>query len=238
MPQFSKMLTLRGALVITVALATPLQLTAADLVSDAWQVASQVLGGTLTTCEEEIIRAILERRVAECGHATASSDPRRTARASFINWLGLDHDLSRRIGPRGIEIHGATVTGKIDLSHRRLSYPLTFYDSDITEEMELSSAEIPEISFTKTQMRGLVAEHLRVTGSFGLDHGSHSQGRIHLVDADIGGFLSFDGATLTNTGYPTVVADGLGVPPALGREPLRIDALAGQVLRDALGALL
>jgi hypothetical protein len=64
--------------------------------------------------------------------------------------------------------------------------------------MEMSSAEIRELELVRTHTRGLVAEGLKVVGSADFGHGFRSDGRLHLVAADIGGFLSFDGATLLN----------------------------------------
>lgn len=132
-------------------------------------------------------------------------------RASLIRAMALSPTTTTHVGPKGIEVHGARIIGKLDLAHVRVPFRLALNHSYIEHEMELSSAEIAELQFVGTHTRGLVAENIKVLGNADFVYGFRAEGRIHLVGADVGGFLSFDRATLRNPGSATIIGDRLRV---------------------------
>jgi hypothetical protein len=173
----------------------------------------------ITRCERRAADAVRLGGVAWCGNTKDVHNPEydslhgdrwssdRQVRASFIRALiGIAAGYT---SPQGIEIHGARITKKLDLGSAKVAVRLALDHSYFEEPINLSEAELTEIELTGTHVPQVIAEHLRTTGSADFGHG-FSSSYIHLVDAQIGGFLSFDGARLSNPDV-VVMADGLKV---------------------------
>jgi len=183
---------------------------------------TSVVGERLTRCEERVVDAVSRGAEALCGDGIAPDQQRydatdgrgwgqeRILRASVIRAI-VRSPGAATIGPTGIAVYGARIVGKLNLARLPMPFPLVIDQSYIEEEMELSSAELRALDLVGTHTRGLVAENLKVLGSVNLEHGFRSDGCINLVAADIGGFLSFDGATLHNPDAAAIMADRLRV---------------------------
>jgi hypothetical protein len=176
----------------------------------------------LTRCEERLVDAVAHGVDAWCGNGIAFGHPsydatqgrgwgmERILRASVIRAIVRSRGAAM-IGPNGIAVHGARIIGQLNLARLSIPFPLVIDESYIEQEMELSSAELRRLQLVGTYTHGLVAENLKVTETVDLAYGFRSDGPINLVAAVIGGFLSFDGATLHNPGGAAIMADRLRV---------------------------
>lgn len=183
---------------------------------------TSVVGKRLTRCEGRVVDAVAHGMAALCGDGTAPNNPSydathgqdwgedRILRASVIRAIVRSRGTAM-IGPNGIAVLGARIIGKLNLARLSIPFPLFIDQSYIDEEMDLSSAELRALDLVGTHTHGLVAENLKVFGSVNLAHGFRSDGQIVLIAADIGGFLSLDGATLHNPRGYAMIADRLRV---------------------------
>jgi hypothetical protein len=191
--------------------------------SKAIEEASRLVNRSLHACEKIIVDAVLQGKPAQCGEGDPQKSniwpDSRQVDAAIIRWLCSVKKES--IGVAGIRIHGAKIVGKLDLSHLVIPFPVSILDSVAEEEMDLSAAAIKDVDFSGTRTQGFVAEALRVQESAGFGrndasgHRFYSRGRIHLVGAEIGKYLSFDGAILENDTGPAVIADGIRVSQSI-----------------------
>ncbi len=130
-------------------------------------------------------------------------------RASFLETIVARAGAAAERRRAGIEIHGILVTSTIDLSFVHLPFKLAINDSALSDVI-LDNAQIEELDFGNTRMHLLEGERLRVDGGLELGHGFWAA-RVHLVDADIHGYLQFDGGEVSGIDGIAIIGDGLKV---------------------------
>ncbi|MFJ8804431.1 hypothetical protein [Streptomyces sp. NPDC102487] len=99
-----------------------------------------------------------------------------------------------------LALHGARITGLLDLRGATLGRWLLLTGCWLDEPVVLAHASAPLIRMTGSHLPGLDAENLQIDSDLTLDEGFTVRGEITLARARIGGVLSMNGATLDNPG--------------------------------------
>jgi hypothetical protein len=113
-------------------------------------------------------------------------------RADLIRWLYVDRGVRDLVDPRGFRVHGASITGKLDLAYVVLPHSLSLTGCRIVDELDLTSVEAPFINLSETRLLFLNAESATVKGNM-LLRGVRASDTVRLASARIGGNLECDG---------------------------------------------
>ena len=141
----------------------------------------------------------------------AGWDHARTVRAELLIELLTAERIPGSGRSRAIKIHGASITGPLDLEARTLVCPLLLQGCHFDESVNLDEATAMTIRLPGCHLHGLSAEQLRTTGNLELNDGFTANGEVNLLGACIGGQLSLTGAHLTNPDGHALNADRLTV---------------------------
>ncbi len=161
--------------------------------------------GALTTAEALLLRKAGDGELAVCGPNedlnSNHNDPTlaedwgadRSVRAELIVWLCADRKAKNLVGPGGIQILGARISGSIALLSVRIEFPLLFACCHIDEEINLQSAQTRTLSFTQTHFASIYADGAVVEGALFLRN--CCSGQIHFTGARIDGQLDLSDST-------------------------------------------
>jgi hypothetical protein len=142
---------------------------------------------------------------------TSEWGPNRKLRAEFIRWLCVDRQASLHVDPRGIQIYGGIVTGKLDLSFATVAFPIRFLRCQLIEDAELTCLKTPELDFGGSYVKALKADGVVVAGDLSFDDGFVSEGGVRLLGGQIGGNLEGIGGTFKNAGGVALYCDRLKI---------------------------
>lgn len=120
----------------------------------------------------------------------------------------VDSDVVRRIcrtesaaiDPRGLRLQNAVLTGTLDLSGMRVSFPLSFNNCQFDMPLSLAGAELHALTITRSTLPGLLANGVRIRRDLDLSgsriRGAHRSNAsvtrsaaIWLCESDISGRL-------------------------------------------------
>lgn len=158
----------------------------------------------LTPVELRLIDAARRGEVLECsdlGHdqLRVTTDPSLLMRGEVVRELLLGRH--RELDPRGVQVVGARITGKLDLQSVTATQGLGLYQCVVDQPSLLGYAHLPWLNLSGTCLPALDAEGMRVDGNMFLrwlvacnDSDLYT---VNLLDAHIGGGLYLDGAELT-----------------------------------------
>lgn len=165
-----------------------------------------------------------ERRLVECcargevwkpdgwdGKRPETPNAANTIRAELIRFLALGGDEAHPVHEAGVMVHGAWVTGQLDLHQCATPFRLQIRLSDLEEEPIFAVAHLPELGLSGSRINGLRADHMVVTGGVYLVGAHVSMGEVRLLGARIGGNLSCDGSRFDNPEGNAIIADGMHV---------------------------
>lgn len=186
---------------------------------------SLVPGGAdkLSAAETALLSAVELGETAVCGTSRVDKDPTnnpadtsrwgptRQLRAEFIRWLCVDRQASQHIDPRGVQIYGGIVTGKLDLSFVTVVFPIRFLRCQLTEDADLSCLRTPELDFGGSHIKALKADGAVVAGDLSFDDDFVSEGEVRLLGGQIGGNLEGIGGTFRNAGGVALYCDRLKI---------------------------
>ncbi len=146
--------------------------------------------------------------------ATTDS-PRYSVRAELLRELVLGRG-GERLDPLGVRLHGARITGTLDLTHVPAVVGLELRDCFFEHPVLLVSARLPWLTLAGSHLSALDGDGLQVEGDVLLGDGftatgDGNHGVVRLLGAHIRGQLNFNGARLSNQAGPALVADGLHV---------------------------
>jgi len=180
--------------------------------------------GALSPAEMKLVLAAPEGVLAVCGPSDddqdrandpslADNEPHgwggdRQIRAEFIRWLCVDGRARYHIDPRGIQVQGAKITGRLDLSWVAVPFPLGLFNCRLTDNAYLVSIEIPDLDFRGSWFQALDCDRAKVKGSVFLSRGFRAQGEVRLVGAQIAGDLDCDGGTFMNPPRENISGSG------------------------------
>jgi hypothetical protein len=146
-------------------------------------------------------------RNAEQGEATdrtsASAQPRppaRTVMHEWLEWLCIDSKASARVSSRGIRLAGVQISGTLNLSWAKLSFPLSIYKCEIPGGINMNRAIIRSLSLRGSKISKLDGDGLTVERDILLSDGFTAVGEVWLRGARIGGDLTCQQGHLTNPG--------------------------------------
>jgi hypothetical protein len=149
---------------------------------------------------------------------TSSWGDNRTIRAEVIRDILLGR-LATQPDPRGLQLCGAKIAGRLDLTYVASNIPLKLIYCQLSEGIDAHDAQLPTLMLvgcwlTHSSEPALDASRLR-TGQIALNRSSFVSGctdaAVRLVRARISESLGLGGATIRNTHGPAIRADGLQV---------------------------
>jgi len=173
--------------------------------------------GALSTAEGKLLRAVITGDYAWCGPSDDDNDPgnkaisneewgqKRTVRAELLCWLCVDPAAEGHVHAEGISLHGARISGELDLSLVVVRFPLRFRHCRLTSEVKLGLAVLALLDLSASSAGSISADGVKVKGDVFLEEGFSAKGEVSLIGAQIEGNLQCDGSFFSN-------------PPAAGEE--------------------
>jgi hypothetical protein len=180
--------------------------------------------GDLSARERELVDAAASGDVLECSQLSieelsVSDDPEHIIRAELVRELLLKR-CDKPPDPRGVRLHGARVTGTLDLNYIEAAVGMELRGCRFDHPVLLRDAHLPWLALTGSCVPALDGDELQVNSNLSLDEGfrvtGHGErGAVRLRGAHIIGQLSLRGAELTNEVGPALAGDRLQVDGAL-----------------------
>jgi len=174
----------------------------------------------ISSRELALIDALGSGCVVECSKLTveqlaATDDPRCSVRAELLRELVLGRS-GEPLDPLGVRLHGARITGTLDLTHVPAVVGLELRNCFFEHPVLLVSARLPWLTLAGSQLSVLDGDGLQVDGDVLLGDGftatgDDDNGAVRLLGAHIKGQLNFNGARLSNDAGPALIGDGLHV---------------------------
>jgi hypothetical protein len=145
----------------------------------------------------------------------ASWDADRQVRARLLYELLTGISKPKQAPPRALKLAGAWLTGPLDLEAATVLCPLLLHRCYVDQPISLQEARVPALRLLGCHVASLNAGQLETLGSVELSEGFTANGQVRLSGAHIGGYLDFNGATLSNPDGAALRADGLTVDQSM-----------------------
>lgn len=164
----------------------------------------------LTEAELKLLRAAPQGEFAICGPNMNKDDPandpakatdwgkEREIRADLIRRLCVDRQAKELVDPRGIRVHGARITGPLDLSNVPVPFPMTLRRCHLMGPANLHAIEIPALDLQGTWARSIQADSAVFNGNVFFRNGFHAEGEVRLPRAQVGGTLDCSAGAFKN----------------------------------------
>ncbi len=201
--------------------------------------------GNLSGAESKLLDAASGGEVAHCGPSSEYGDPLndpakgdgweadRAVRSELIRWLCLKKEAASYVDARGVNLFGAKVIGKLDLSHASIPFPVCFERCRIVDEAELTSVKIPDLGFLGSRTQGLLLENAEIKGNLIIKE-TVVEGEVRVLAAQIGSTLNCHGSTFRNPARNCQPAPDQGCGRALLGDRMRVSG--GVFLRNKFTA--
>jgi len=170
--------------------------------------------------ERALADALTSGCVVECSTLSTeqlgmTDNPRYTIRAEFLRELVLGR-TGERLDPLGVRVHGARITGTLDLTHVPAAVGMELRGCFFERAVLLVSARLPWLTLAGSHLGTLDCDGLRVDGDVLLGEGFTATGQgdygaVRLLGAHVAGQLNVNGARLTNETGPALIGDGLHI---------------------------
>src|SRR5215472_1984254 len=150
------------------------------------------------------IKSVRRGEYAVCGPSAnpddASNDPQdaakwdeqRSIRASLIRWMCVYPEANRQIDPQGVQVLGAKVIGKLDLTGVNVPYGITLRRCAIPTMMKLEWTVIPLLDLGGSYTGPIDAFGISV-GIMSLNYGFHANGTVDADGSRVGDFDALNG---------------------------------------------
>jgi hypothetical protein len=126
-------------------------------------------------------------------------ETRPAIRAAFLRWLATDELAAQQIDPVGIRVANSTFSEPLDLDYCSISFPLRFAFCTFQEAVSFREARLPALVLIScTSRRTITADGVAIAGDLNLRNLECDE-LVGLSNAEIGGNLDCDGATLKGT---------------------------------------
>jgi hypothetical protein len=184
---------------------------------------AQACFAPLSQAELKLLRAAPKGEVAWCGPSDKDDDPandpakadewgpEREIKAKLIRWLCKDRDAASAVDPKGIQVHGARITGALNLAFVSVPFPLGLCRCCFTHNANLISTDLPALNLAGSRVLSVAADRANVKGGVFLSNAFNAQGEVRLLGAQIGSNLECSGGTFKNPGKDALSADGAHV---------------------------
>lgn len=123
---------------------------------------------------------------------------RQTIRSSLIRFLALGGDESNPVFETGIEIVGARITGRLDLSGGKVQPRLIFKQCEFDDDILLNDARTSAIELHDSRARSINARRTIIYGSLKIIEASKISGQLDLENSQIKGNLELSSSTFGN----------------------------------------
>jgi hypothetical protein len=135
----------------------------------------------------------------------------RQIRAQLLYELLAGVNGPKDVRPRALRVTGARITGTLDLEATTLACPMSLRRCSFEQPINLQEVEASVVRLPGCHVLGLNARQLETRAEVELNDGFTANGEVNLIGAHIGGWLSFDGATLINPNQRALNVGGLKV---------------------------
>jgi sRNA-binding regulator protein Hfq len=147
----------------------------------------------------------------------------RVIKAEWLEWLCTDPTASTKVTSRGIEIAGARIEGKVDLSWANIQFPLRTFKCAFTDDMILNRAKVGSLQLQSTYIQNLNADYLTAERDLSLVDGFRAAGRVWLRYATINGTLTCDSGHFINPGQIALDLEGAKIGSVFMRNGFEAD---------------
>ena len=159
----------------------------------------------LSLAETKMLRAAIAGDTAWCGPSQKNEDAHnnpssheewaagREIRAELLRWFCLNKAVENHIDPRGIRLHGAKISGELDLSGAVVRFPLVLNRCRFIADARLVSADLAFLDLSGCATKAIRADRLTVRGNLFLGNDYRAEGEITLRGAQIDGSFICDG---------------------------------------------
>jgi hypothetical protein len=185
----------------------------------------------LTRAENILLDKVPNGRVAVCGQnnndQVETNNPKhadawgadRQVRADLLGWLCMDAQARKHVHWRGIQVYGADIIGRLDLSFVTIPFPLSFWHCRLKRGMDISRSEILQVDLRGSFVGPIApesvvliaAESVVLQYSLILADPFVAQGEVRLTGARIGGYLDCTGGTFNNPPQEGVSGSGVAI---------------------------
>ena len=141
----------------------------------------------LLLAELILLRAATDGSIAKIGYQRPrNATPDVRLRAEFLAFLARGGGPGARVHGSRLQVLGACIVGRLDLSHSRIPLSLWLYRCVFAVAPVLDGAHVlGNLSFRDSALPGLHAEGLRVDGELAMNAGCSMHGELHLARARI-----------------------------------------------------
>jgi hypothetical protein len=142
----------------------------------------------LLLAELVVLRAAADGSIAKVGYRRPrNATPDVRLRAEFLAFLASGGGEGARVSGDRLQILGACVVGRLDLSHSRVPVSLWLYRCVFAAAPLLDGAHFTgSLSFPDSALPGLHAEAMHIDGELAFNAGCSMHGELHLARAIIG----------------------------------------------------
>ncbi|MGJ8622731.1 MAG: hypothetical protein ACSHW1_08125 [Yoonia sp.] len=137
--------------------------------------------------------------------------PAVLVRAPLLRYLILGGCKDFRTQPSGITLHGAWISGVLDLSFTTAHGPIDLFNCHLPQRPQMMQLQTDGLAMVGCKLAdGLNAARIQIAGNLTLN-GSIVDGKLSLSGSDIKGHFSCTQATLRNTDGSALKAQGMKV---------------------------
>ena len=173
----------------------------------------------LLPAESIVLRAAATGDIAKVGYRRPRSPtPEVRLRAEFLSFLARGGGAGARVAGRHLQIVGACIVGRVDLTGATLPMSLWLYRCTFGVAPLLDSARVlGSLSFADCALPGLRAEACRIDGDLALNAGCNIDGAILLARTTLGRDLNCErlrmrsGGPAEHSPGSVFVADGMRI---------------------------
>jgi hypothetical protein len=128
----------------------------------------------------------------------------RSIRGELIGWLCANREAVNFVDHGGVQIFGARIDGPIELLSVTVQFPLVFASCMLCGDINLQSAHIRTLSFTRTHIQSIYADGVVISGAFFLRNSC--AGLLQFAGARVEGQFDCDGSK-----FAKLILDGATV---------------------------
>ncbi len=179
--------------------------------------------GKLTAADKILFAAVADGNWADYSEGEGKDKPedandwgeRRIIDANRIEWLCRDRQAKELVADKGIQVIGVKIKGSLDLSFAEVPFPLSFWECDFTEEINMYSSMMKFLVFKGSHTGSIMADGIKVEGGVFLRDNFKANGEVSFIGADIRGEFDCTDSEFINQGGRAISADRMNVKGAV-----------------------